>query len=466
MAIVSNLVQETSVTTGTGDLTTVAVNGRRTFNTAFGNGATTNVFYYFVSHQSAAEWEVGTGHMSAATTMVRDTVISSSNADAAVNFSAGTKDVVNDIPGVNQMMLLNTGTASITVSHADNGKIVELTGSTARTFTFTASANLGNGWWCITKNNSTEELTLGGNGTELDGLANYISYPGEVRLIQCTGSVLNSTVLKGFDTGSRVTTWTFTKPPGYTEFEVRLGAGGGSGGAGSAAIASTGGGGGAAHWAVLLASTVAATETVTIGAGGVAVAVTSDGNVGGTTTFGSLLSSFGGGGGGSGNNKGAGGGGAVSAGANGGNGATNGVGGEPAGGASPAADTVGASSYAGGGAGGGVGTTQGNAGGKSYFGGGGAGSPSTGATAANGAGGTSVFGGGGGGAAAEDTAPGPGAGGVSTYGGSGGAGAFDAATATTGTAGANGCGGGGGGGAETGTSGAGGKGSSRILGYC
>jgi len=49
-------------------------------------------------HQSAAEWEVGTGHLSAATTLVRDTVLNSSNSNAAVNFSAGTKDVTSAYP--------------------------------------------------------------------------------------------------------------------------------------------------------------------------------------------------------------------------------------------------------------------------------------------------------------------------------------------------------------------------------
>jgi hypothetical protein len=94
----SSLVHQTATTTGTGNFTLVAVNGKRSFNTAFGNGATTNVFDYFISHRAAAEWEIGTGHMSDATTLVRDTVVTSSNANALVNFAAGTKDVTNDIP--------------------------------------------------------------------------------------------------------------------------------------------------------------------------------------------------------------------------------------------------------------------------------------------------------------------------------------------------------------------------------
>lgn len=96
--IISNLVHETSTTTGTGNFTLSNVNGKQSFNTAFGNGATTDVFWYFISNRDAAEWEVGTGHMSAASTLVRDTIIASTNSNAAVNFSAGTKDVTNNVP--------------------------------------------------------------------------------------------------------------------------------------------------------------------------------------------------------------------------------------------------------------------------------------------------------------------------------------------------------------------------------
>lgn len=97
----SDLVHETATTTGTGNFTLTNVNGKRSFNTAFGTGGA-NVFDYYISSRDAAEWERGTGSLSAATTLVRDTVIASSNANAAVNFSAGTKDVTNDIPAVNQ----------------------------------------------------------------------------------------------------------------------------------------------------------------------------------------------------------------------------------------------------------------------------------------------------------------------------------------------------------------------------
>jgi hypothetical protein len=98
MTAISDLVHQTGTTTGTGNFTLSAVDGKRSFNTAFGNGVTTDVFFYFISNRAAAEWEIGTGHMSDASTLVRDTVITSSNSNNAVSFAAGTKDVTNDLP--------------------------------------------------------------------------------------------------------------------------------------------------------------------------------------------------------------------------------------------------------------------------------------------------------------------------------------------------------------------------------
>lgn len=118
MAAVANLVHETSTSTGTGNLTLANVNGKNNFSDAFGTGGS-DVFEYFISNRSAAEWERGTGSMSDSTTLVRDTVLESTNSDAAVNFSAGTKDVTNDIPAGDQItrssvgqVLLESGTVS------------------------------------------------------------------------------------------------------------------------------------------------------------------------------------------------------------------------------------------------------------------------------------------------------------------------------------------------------------------
>jgi hypothetical protein len=97
MPSIADLVHESATTTGTGNFTLSNINGKQPFNTAFGTGGT-DLFYYYISNRDAAEWELGTGHLSASSTLVRDTVILSTNANAAVSFSAGTKDVTNALP--------------------------------------------------------------------------------------------------------------------------------------------------------------------------------------------------------------------------------------------------------------------------------------------------------------------------------------------------------------------------------
>lgn len=90
------LVFQSSTTTGTGNFTLDALTGWRTFSDAFSTGSG-NKFVYFIRHQTSGDWEFGTGYMSASDTLVRETVIASSNSNAAVNFSAGTKDVACDV---------------------------------------------------------------------------------------------------------------------------------------------------------------------------------------------------------------------------------------------------------------------------------------------------------------------------------------------------------------------------------
>lgn len=82
--------QDTSTTTGTGNFTLAnsAPTGFQTLNAAFGTGV--SLYYAIVG---GAEWEVGKGSLSTSTVLLRTTILASSNAGAAVNFSAGTKDV-------------------------------------------------------------------------------------------------------------------------------------------------------------------------------------------------------------------------------------------------------------------------------------------------------------------------------------------------------------------------------------
>lgn len=89
-------VKETSTTTGTGNLTLAgAVSGYRTFASVFANGDT---FYYCIADQTGANWETGIGtFVSATPALARTTVVASSNANAAVNFTVPTFVFVTQI---------------------------------------------------------------------------------------------------------------------------------------------------------------------------------------------------------------------------------------------------------------------------------------------------------------------------------------------------------------------------------
>lgn len=105
-------VKETTTTTGTGTLTLGgAVTGFETFASGVGNSNTT---YYAVTLPGTSEFEVGLGTLNGdSSTLARTTVISSSNSDSAVNFSAGTKTIFCTIPASKSVFLDASGNASV-----------------------------------------------------------------------------------------------------------------------------------------------------------------------------------------------------------------------------------------------------------------------------------------------------------------------------------------------------------------
>ena len=120
MALVLNdRVKETTTTTGTGAITLAgAVSSFETFAAGVGNSNTT---YYAIVHQTANEFEVGLGTLNGdSSTITRTTVISSSNSDSAVNFSAGTKDVFLTFPASKTMDMVLTGQGDLAYASAAN----------------------------------------------------------------------------------------------------------------------------------------------------------------------------------------------------------------------------------------------------------------------------------------------------------------------------------------------------------
>ena len=126
--VLDDRVRETSTTTGTGTLNLDgAVDGFQTFVAGVGNSNTT---YYAIVNRSETEWELGLGTVTDASTdtLARTTVISSSNSDSAVSFSAGTKDVFVTLPAsktavfdTSNNFTIGTGAAGVDYTLTFNG---------------------------------------------------------------------------------------------------------------------------------------------------------------------------------------------------------------------------------------------------------------------------------------------------------------------------------------------------------
>lgn len=153
--VINDRVKETSTTTGTGtfDLDG-AVTGFEGFVSAIGD---TNTTYYAIFNGGTNEWEVGIGTVTdaATDTLSRDTIISSSNSDAAVNFTSGTKDVFCTLPASkavfedasNNVSLQADLTVGALLKMPDNtaGKILVGDGTSYEESTVSGDATLASG---------------------------------------------------------------------------------------------------------------------------------------------------------------------------------------------------------------------------------------------------------------------------------------------------------------------------------
>ena len=115
--VINDRVKETSTTTGTGTFNLAgAETGYESFVSGVGTGNTT---YYAIELNAAGEWEVGIGTVTSGSpdTLSRDTIISSSNSDAAVTFSSGTKNVFCTLPAKKTISPVMDATTFV-VTHA------------------------------------------------------------------------------------------------------------------------------------------------------------------------------------------------------------------------------------------------------------------------------------------------------------------------------------------------------------
>lgn len=187
MAYPADRVLESSTTTGTGTFSLGgAQTGYRTFVAGIGSG---NVCCYGIWNQNTNEYEVGYGTVTSGSpdTLTRTTVFTSSNSNALVNFSAGTKDVF-----VTQPSARTLAPDPLTARTTHPGQYLS-----AR-YALTDGATIAVDW----NNGNIQTVTLGGNRTftfanPADG-ARYVL------------------VVKQDATGSRTVTWPTIKWVGGT----------------------------------------------------------------------------------------------------------------------------------------------------------------------------------------------------------------------------------------------------------
>lgn len=89
-------VEDTSATTGTGATKTLdgsPPTGRVSFNDAFGNGGVEAPRFTYCQEDASdgANWEVAIGYLSASTTLVRESIVASSDGGNAIDFAGNTR---------------------------------------------------------------------------------------------------------------------------------------------------------------------------------------------------------------------------------------------------------------------------------------------------------------------------------------------------------------------------------------
>ena len=182
MALVLNdRVKETSTSTGTGTIDLDgAVTGFETFVAGIADGNTT---FYAIFLQGSNEWEVGLGTVTDATpdTLARTTVITSSNSDSAVNFSAGTKDVFCTLPASKAVYLDASGAAVGALSNVVEDTTPQLGGDLDVNGNAIVSASDGN---IAINADGTGVVTMTANSITGDVI------PGKLAGTNFTGSLL------------------------------------------------------------------------------------------------------------------------------------------------------------------------------------------------------------------------------------------------------------------------------------
>lgn len=189
----------------------------------------------------ATMWTAGTTYQQYQAAISKVTFRTYRKTTTAAASTGGAVDPVNDPANwqvVGLTMPRSSRTSNTMLVARDMGVYVEITGGSF-TQAFDTPANLGMSWYCHVENSGTGDITIPSS----DGRTNWIMYPGEVRLFQCDGVTLRSTVIRAFKKDFTASA-TWVKPPGYSVIGGQAWHAGESGGPGQEFTAGSGGRGG------------------------------------------------------------------------------------------------------------------------------------------------------------------------------------------------------------------------------
>jgi hypothetical protein len=226
--IVADRVKETTTVTGTGPATLAgAASGYRSFASQLSIGDTCA---YVIVNSNASEWETGIGTYSAVNTLTRTTIQASTNANAAVVFTAGTKDVfmaptantiLSDVTSTDGSVTINqTGTISdlsVAVSASTLSVLVVVRNTTGATLTKGtivyingSTGQLSTVAKAIANSDATSAQTLGMISADLANNSN-----GYVTIIGLISNINTSAYVDGdqlYLSGTTAGTFTKVKP--------------------------------------------------------------------------------------------------------------------------------------------------------------------------------------------------------------------------------------------------------------
>tara|TARA_Y100000004_G_scaffold146647_1_gene167595 strand:+ start:286 stop:2895 length:2610 start_codon:yes stop_codon:yes gene_type:complete len=170
--VINDRVKETTTTTGTGTVTLGgAVSGFETFAAGIGNSNTT---YYCIALGS--EFEVGLGTLSSdSSQLTRTTVISSSNSDSAVDFSAGSKIVFCTLPASKTTVLDGSNNltlpAKFIMPDVTSAKILVADGTSYEEVAVSGDIGIASNGAVTIQNDAVEQAMIADDAVGADQLA-------------------------------------------------------------------------------------------------------------------------------------------------------------------------------------------------------------------------------------------------------------------------------------------------------